>query len=112
NDLLRVRLRERSAQHGEVLGEDEDGAAVDRTVACDDAVAGDLLAIHAEVAAAMGDQLVEFLEGALVEQQVDAFARGELPLLVLACAPFPSAAFDGRLLPAAHLFPAVHSTLG
>ena len=49
-DLLRMRLRQRAAEHGEILGEDEDRAAVDRAPAGDDAVAGDLLAlVHAEV---------------------------------------------------------------
>ena len=42
-DLLRVRLRQRAAEHGEVLGEHEDRAAVDRAPAGDHAVAGDLL---------------------------------------------------------------------
>ena len=54
DDLLRVGLGERAAEDGEVLGEDEDHAAVDRAPAGDDAVAGDLLAlVHAEIGAAM-----------------------------------------------------------
>jgi hypothetical protein len=54
--------------------------AGDETVSVDD------LLIHAEVAAAVADQLVEFLEGAFVQQQFDALAGGELALLVLALA--------------------------
>ena len=40
-DLLGVRLRQRSAEDGEVLAEDEDEPAVDASVAGDDAVAED-----------------------------------------------------------------------
>ena len=83
HDLLRVGLGERAAEHGEVLGEQENGAAVHGTPAGDDAVAGDFRFLHAEVAGAMLDEHVEFLERALVEQQLDALARGELAALVL-----------------------------
>jgi len=31
--------------------------------------------LHAEIAASVGDQLVEFLERAIIEQEFDAFAR-------------------------------------
>ena len=75
--------RERAAEHGEVLAEDEDQAAVDRAVAGDHAVAGHLLLGHAEIAAAMLDEHVPFLEGAGIEQHLDALARGELALGVL-----------------------------
>ena len=51
DDLLRVRLRQRAAEHGEILGEDEHGAAVHRAPAGDDAVAGDLGLLHAEIGA-------------------------------------------------------------
>ena len=82
-DLLGVRLRQRAAEHGEVLGEHVDDAAVDGAPAGDDAVAGDLGLLHAEVGAAVLDVHVELLEGALVHQQLDALARGELAALVL-----------------------------
>ena len=42
DDLLRVRLGQRAAEHGEILGEGEHRAAVDRAPAGDDAVAGNL----------------------------------------------------------------------
>ena len=74
---------ERAAEHGEVLGEHEHGAAVDRAPAGDHAVAGDLGLLHAEVDGAVLDEHVELLERALVEQQLDALARGELAALVL-----------------------------
>ena len=49
----------------------------------DHAVAEDLLLLHAEVGAAVRHEAVELDERALVEQQVDALARGQLALLVL-----------------------------
>ena len=83
DDLLRVRLRQRAAEHGEILGEDEDAAAVDRAPAGDHAVAGDLRFLHAEIVGAVLDEHVELLEGVLVHQELDALARGELAALVL-----------------------------
>jgi hypothetical protein len=53
-------------------------------VSAHDAVAGDDLIGHAEVAAAMGDELVYFFEGARIEQQIDPFTRCELACLALA----------------------------
>ena len=82
-DLLGVRLRQRAAEHREVLGEHVDDAAVDGAPAGDHAVAGDLGLLHAEVVAAVLDVHVELLEGVLVHQQLDALARGELAALVL-----------------------------
>ena len=88
-DLGGVGLGQRAAEHREVLREDVDDAAVDAAVAGDDAVAGDHLLVHAEVAAAMGDQLVDLLERAGIEQQLHALARGQLALLVLLRAAAP-----------------------
>ena len=73
----------RAAEHGEILGEHEHGAAVDRAPAGDHAVAGDFGLLHAEVARAVLDEHVELLERALVEQELDPLARGELAALVL-----------------------------
>src|SRR5204863_5975196 len=84
HDLRRVGLAQRTAEDGEVLGEGEDQPAVDGAVAGDDAVAGDALLLHAEVGAAVDDELVELLKRAVVEEELDALARGELPLGVLA----------------------------
>ena len=42
-----MRFRQRAAEHGEVLGEQIDRAAVDRAPAGDHAVAGDFLLLHA-----------------------------------------------------------------
>ena len=100
DDFLRVRLRERAAEHGEVLGEQVDGAAVDRAPAGDHAVAGNFLLLHAEVGRAVLDEHVELLERALVEQELDALARGQFAALVLG--------FDALFAAAqAGLFPAL-----
>jgi hypothetical protein len=48
------------------------------------AVAGHDLIGHAEIEAPVGDQLVQLLEGARVEQQVDPFVGGQLAGRVLA----------------------------
>src|SRR3546814_12825251 len=71
-DLLGVRLRERAAEHREVLAEHEDQPPVDGAVASHHAVAGDFLLLHAEVEAAVLDIHVPLLEGALVEQDLQA----------------------------------------
>ena len=90
-------LRQRAAEHGEVLGEDEDRAAVDRAPAGDDAVAGDLASSSMpKSVAAMLDEHVEFLERALVEQQLDALARGQLAAGVLRLDALLAAAELGR----------------
>src|SRR3954469_22537999 len=39
--------------------------------------------VHAEVAATVGDELIDLLEGARIEQQVDSLARRQLAGLVL-----------------------------
>ncbi len=78
-----MRLAQRAAEHGEVLAEDEDQAAVDHPVAGDHAIARDLVVGHAEVDRAVLDEHVPFLEGAVVQQQLDALARRQLALLVL-----------------------------
>ena len=61
-------------------------------MAADHAVAGHHLIGHAEVEAAVRDQLVHFLEGAGIEQQLHALAGDELAGLVLAAQPLLAAA--------------------
>ena len=53
-------------------------------MAGDDAVAGNDLLVHAEIAAAVGDELVDFFEGAGIEQEIDPLARRQLSRIVLA----------------------------
>ena len=69
--------------------------AVDRAPAGDHAVAVGSLLLHAEIGAAMGDEHVELLKGALVEQQLDPLARGQLALGVLRVDPLLAAAQPG-----------------
>ena len=78
-----VGLRQRAAEHREVLGEDVDQPPVDPAVAGDDAVAEVLLLGQAEIGGAVGDEAVQLDEAALIEQQVEPLPRGELALLVL-----------------------------
>ena len=83
DDLLAVDLAQAAAEHGEVVAVDRDRAAVHRADAGDHAVAVRAVALDAEVMRAMPGQLVELHERALVEQQVDPLAGGELALGVL-----------------------------
>ena len=95
-DLLRVRLGQRAAEHGEVLREDVDEPAVDAPVAGDDAVAEDARVAIARSGGPRGDEPIELHEAAVVEQEVEPLARGELPFLVLRGEPRRSAAELGR----------------
>ena len=95
-DLLGVGLAQRAAEDGEVLREDVDAAPVDLAEAGDDAVAGILLLLHAEVGAAVHDVAVELVEGARIEEVFDALARRQLArgvLLVDARLPAPQLGF-------------------
>jgi hypothetical protein len=78
-----------------VLGEYEDYATVDSSVASDESVAGNVLRFHAEVGCAGGDELSGFLECAFVEEEVDALAGGEFAGLFFAGAAFGAAAGFG-----------------
>ncbi len=62
------RSLKRAAEHGEVLREDIDQAAVDRARSGDHAVARDLLLGHPEVGRIMLDEHVIFFEAAGIEQ--------------------------------------------
>ena len=68
------------------------GAAVDAAVPGHDAVAGNDLLGHPEVAAAVGDELVDLFEAAGIEQRVDALAGREPPAVALALEPRLAAA--------------------
>src|SRR5262249_43931906 len=91
-NLRRVGARQRAPEDGEVLREQEHLPAVDFPVAGDDAVAGDLLRLHAEVGAAVGDVLVDLGERAGIAQHLEPLARGQLAGLVLACNPLAASA--------------------
>ena len=92
-----MRLRQRAAEHREVLREQKDRPPVHRAVPGDDAVAQHLVLGHAEVGAAVRDQLVHLDEAARIAKPVDALARGQLARLVLALGALGSA--GGRCLP-------------
>ena len=81
--LLPHHLAEAATENGEVLREDEDGAAFDRAVAGDDGVTPGTALLHLEVVGAMANEGVELLEGAGVEQLLDPLAGGQLALRVL-----------------------------
>lgn len=82
-DLLRHRLGERAAIDGEVLGIDIDQTAVYRGTAGYDAVAQELLLLHAEVVATMEFEHVILLERVLIDQHLDALTRCVLAARVL-----------------------------
>ena len=105
---MRVGLGERAAENREVLREHVSQAAVDVTPTGDEAIAGNDLLLHAEIAAVMGDQLVQLFERSFVEQQLDAFPRGKLTFLVLPLfARFTATLLRGRV-PAAKLVQPLH----
>ena len=109
HDLRGVGLRQRPAEHGEVLREGVDDAPVDAAEARHDAVAGNHLVLHPEVAAAVDDQLVDLLERPRVEQQFHPLPRGQLAGLVLALEARLAAAQFGRLLQLGQLLAFVHA---
>ena len=77
-------LAEAAAEDGEVLGEDEDGPAVDGAPSGHDRIAGGPLVLDAEPDRLVADEHVDLLERALVEQELDSFASGQLAQVVLA----------------------------
>src|SRR3954463_8402377 len=108
-----MRLRQRAAEHGKILGKDKSLAAVDGAPAGDHAVAGNLVLLHAEFGRSVLDEHVEFLERALVEQKLDAFPRSQLAAGVLRLDAFFAAPELGAVAPPfegvqniLHLFPA------
>ncbi len=77
-------FRQGAAEDGEVFREDIDEAAIDGALAGDNAVAGDLLLIHAEIGALMLNEHVVFFEAAFIQQHFDTLPRAELAFGVLA----------------------------
>jgi hypothetical protein len=83
-DLLGEDLAERPAEDGEVLGEDAHLAAVDRAPPGDDAVGEGPLGLDAHAVGPVTGEHVELVEGAGVEQVLDALPGEQLALGVLA----------------------------
>ena len=84
HNLLRIGFGERPAEHREILREYVNLTSVDQAVPGDEAVAVDHLLVHAEIAAAVADQLVHFFKRAFVEQQFDPLAGRKLAFSMLA----------------------------
>ena len=76
-------LGKRPAENREVLAEHEGEPAVDGAVAGHHPIAGNLLPVHAEIAAAVLDEPIPFLKAAFVKQKPEALPRRELALGVL-----------------------------
>jgi len=87
---------QRSADHREILAEHEYFAAVDEPVAGDHTVAGKTGIPIADVGAADLEH-VEFLERALVQEQIDALAGDEFAAPVLGLDTLFTAAQSGLL---------------
>ena len=111
DDLGGVGLGQRAPEHREVLGEGVDQPSLDPPAPRDDAVAGHDLVFHAEVAAAVRDELVHLLEGARIEEAVDALARGELAGRVLAGEAGLAAALVGAALVVLEQLVLVHRSM-
>src|SRR5690606_11360546 len=94
-DLLRVALGKRAAEHGEILAEHVNEAAVDGARAGDDAVARNLLLRHAEIDAVVLNVHIDFFKSARIEQQVDALPRRQTALGVLGVNTLLAAAHAG-----------------
>ena len=93
-----MHLGQRTTEHGEILREDIDRAAVDGAITCDDPIAQELLAFEPELVAAMGDEHAYLLKAAFVQQEMQAFAGGHLALGVLRVDAFLTTAQLGKVL--------------
>jgi len=96
HDFRRIRLRQGTAKHGEVLRKHINQAALNAPVAGDEPIPVILLVGHAEVVAAMRHELVGFLERSLIEQEINSFPRRHFAFFVLPFPPLRSAAFLGE----------------
>jgi hypothetical protein len=97
-EFLGVALAEAPAKDREVLAEDHHRPLVDRRGAADDAIAEDVLLVHAEVTAAMRDEAVHLHEAAGIDEHVDPLARGQLALGMLGLDALFAAALERLLL--------------
>ena len=82
-DLFRVHFAERTADNGKILRERIRQASLHLPVSRDHAVAGDVFRLHAEIAAPVFDQQIQFGERPSVEQQIQAFPRRQFAAFVL-----------------------------
>ena len=84
-NFLGVHVAERSARGGKVLAEGGNGTPVHFTNAGDDAVGRKVFAQQAKEYGTVGCMHPEFLEGALAEEVVQAFAGAHETFLVTLC---------------------------
>ncbi len=96
-DLHGLSLGEGAAKDGKVLSVDTDPASVNLAVASHHAVAQNLLLSHAEIGGAVGDERINLLESAFIEQQGQPFAGRQLALGVLSLDALCSSAETGFL---------------
>src|SRR6185437_6787073 len=82
-----IGLLKRSAQHGEILGENEDGAPVNAPEAGDQAVSRHPLTFEAEIVHPVRHQLVPLLKAPRVHQRLNSFPGQQFALFML---PFPA----------------------
>ena len=94
-DFLSVRFGKRAAENGKILGEDEDGAAIDGAPSRHDSIARHAAFIHAELRRAMLDEHAKFLERPFIGKERDPLPRGEFSTLVLGKGPLFAAAVKG-----------------
>lgn len=84
-NLLGVRLGQRSAKYGEVLGEYKYLASIHEPVPGNDTVAEDLLILHPEIRRSVDDELIKLFETAIVEEELDPLASGHFSARLLFC---------------------------
>ena len=82
-DLLGEDLAQGASEDGEVLAEDADPSAVDGAEAGDDTVGVGAVVLEPHAVGPVAGQHVELLEGALVEEVLDALPRRQLALGVV-----------------------------
>ncbi len=88
------------AENREILREHIGQPPIDQPIPGHQPVARNHLFIQSELARAMRHQLIDLLEGAFIQQQIDALARGKLAFFVLPLPPRRPAALFGRFVPA------------
>src|SRR5882672_5441680 len=78
-----MRFGQGTTKNGEVLCKYKDPPAIDQSVPGHDPVPRENLPLHSKISRTMCNKLVEFLEGAIIQQKVDSFARRQFTGSVL-----------------------------
>ena len=82
-DLPRVRLRERSTKHGEILAKHKHRTTIDRTVPGHHTIAGNRFFGHVEVGTSVLRKHIPFFKTAFIQECANPLASGEFSLGVL-----------------------------